>query len=245
PGEDGDEHDRDRDRQGQQDRDTDEAARDAGDRRPDEVQGEDHERPEIAPQHERADRPDDRDDRLRQRVQAVIRTRCGRRQAREERGVVRTDGRRYAPSIPIAISPCGKRAEKRRLSAPRIAKTMKNVSVLSIGSDNSPCLRTAVDRSSPACWNAATRRSVPEPVTPPNTSAEIGAEMIAEMIPHRRPATKTYAAPRSRRMKSNANRPRTAAINRSATAQPRNTKIGSGPLEPSAGGAKNVTAAFE
>ena len=61
---------------------------------------------------------------------------------------------------------------------------MRKAIVLSIGSESRPCCRTAVWRSEPACWNAATRRSVPEPVTPPNTTAEIGAEMIAETMPH-------------------------------------------------------------
>ena len=60
---------------------------------------------------------------------------------------------------------------------------MKNSIVLSIGSESRPCWSTAVWRSEPACWKAATRKSVPEPVTPPNTTAEIGAEMIAETIP--------------------------------------------------------------
>ena len=48
-----------------------------------------------------------------------------------------------------------------------------------------------LERSAPACWNAATRRSVPDPVTPPKTMAEIGAEISAETIPQIRPATAT------------------------------------------------------
>ncbi len=52
-------------------------------------------------------------------------------------------GPRYASASPTACSPWGNRATNRRLSAPTIANTMKNVRVLSIGSDSRPCFRTA------------------------------------------------------------------------------------------------------
>src|SRR6185369_4256125 len=238
PGEDADEHDGDRDRQRQQQRDPDEPAGDPGDeRRRQDPQSDDRERAEIAPDHERAERADDGPDGLRQRVETVVRRRGGRGEVRQERRVVRA-GRRYAPSSPTAASPCGNRATKRRLSAPRMANTTKYVRVLSIGSDSRPCLSTAVPRSEPAFWNAATRTSVPDPVTPPKKIAEIGAEMIALTMPQTRPATKTYAAPRSRRRASSAMSPRTAPMRSTATSQPRITKIGSGAATPSAGGAK-------
>ena len=119
------------------------------------ARSDDRQRPEVAADHERAERLDGRRDRLRQRVQAVVgatapaaRARRGRRRRRprasRRRRAGRSRGRWAQPSAsPTACSPCGKRATNRRLSAPRIANTTKNVSVLSIGSDSRPCLRTA------------------------------------------------------------------------------------------------------
>ena len=141
-------------------RDPDEPAGDAGERRGrQDGQGDDRERPEVAADDERAERLDRRGDRLGQRVQAVIRARRRRgearpgrrrrnrqrRAARRSSGAARGRGSRWAQASasPTACSPCGKRATNRRLSAPRIANTTKNVSVLSIGSDRRPCWSTA------------------------------------------------------------------------------------------------------
>ena len=118
---------------------------------------------------------------------------------------------RFDPATPPLgrrpASPCGNRATNRRLRAPRIANTMKNVSVLSIGSDSSPCFRTAVPRSSPACWNAATRKSVPRAG---HAAEDDGGDRRGDDRRHDpadSPATKTYAAPRSRLTNSSASRP--------------------------------------
>jgi hypothetical protein len=51
----------------------------------------------------------------------------------------------------------------------------------------------------PPARNAATSRSVPLPVTPPKTTAEMGAEITAAAIPITSPAATAYTAPRSRR----------------------------------------------
>src|SRR3990170_4635973 len=63
--------------------------------------------------------------------------------------------------------------------------------------------------SAPAWRNAATRKSVPAPVTPPKTLAEMGAEMAAAMIPVMTPATITYVAVRSRPLNSSQRSPAT------------------------------------
>ena len=172
--------DRDGDRQGQQERGTGQPPQHAGTPRQHEHDRDDDDRSDVAAEQEGADREDRRDDRLGQRVEPVIRARGGRNEPGDEGRILRLEvvgpdepGRRrrvYSASRPNAFSPCGNRATNRRDRVWSRTKTMKNVSVLSIGSERSPCWRTAVWRSEPACWKAATRRSVPDPVTPPKTT---------------------------------------------------------------------------
>src|SRR5829696_1125010 len=224
--EDADENDRDGDRQGQQERGTDEASQDAAPRGEDEHDRHDRDRADVAAEEECTDRGDRGDDGLGQWVQPVIRTGRRRDEPGDECGVVRVEivgpdepGRRrrvYSASSPSAFSPCGNRATNRRDRVWSRTKTMRNVNVLSIGSEMSPCWRTAVCRSAPACWNAATRRSVPEPVTPPKTTAAMGAEMMADTIPQMSPAIATYATPMSRRTTSRRMSPMIAAMIASA-----------------------------
>jgi hypothetical protein len=99
----------------------------------------------------------------------------------------------------MSCSPCGKRAFVRVAIALSTRYTTKKVVILSTGSLISPCPSVAAPMSAPAWRNAATRKSVPAPVTPPNRLALIGALMSAATTPVMSPATTTYAAVRSRR----------------------------------------------
>jgi hypothetical protein len=91
--EDAHENDRDRDRERQEKRDPEEPTGDASnDSGGQNAEDDDQERTEITSDHERADRPDSRERRLCERVEAVIRRRGGRRKGGEEGDVVGREG---------------------------------------------------------------------------------------------------------------------------------------------------------
>jgi hypothetical protein len=67
--------------------------------------------------------------------------------------------------------------------ADTIRYTTKKVVILSIGSLIKPWPSVAAPMSAPPCRKAATRKSVPAPVTPPNTPAAMGALIRAATMP--------------------------------------------------------------